>query len=287
MSGTFLLNHLIMNNFFKRTIFGVLFAAIMIGCILWCKYSFAFLCIVALSGMMGEFFRMTMGDRYRISRFLAVLAGVILFTFVFLWKGFNVPGRFIVLAMLPIFIVMVNSLYQKDKTDFGKFANVYTGILYIAVPMAMFNFVVFDAEGVYHGIGLLCFFAIIWGSDVGAYCFGMALGQKFGKKLCPEISPKKSWIGFWGGFLTALLVGWALGQIGLFKIPWYHCLCMAACMHVMGVYGDLMESQWKRHYAIKDSGTAIPGHGGFLDRFDSSLFAVPTGIIYLTIFNLI
>ncbi len=66
-----------------------------------------------------------------------------------------------------------------------------------------------------------------------------------------------------------------------------HSIAIAAVMHVAGVYGDLFESQWKRSFELKDSGSIIPGHGGMLDRFDSTLFAFPVGVLYMVLFNLI
>ena len=205
----------------------------------------------------------------------------------FLYMGFNLPGRLVMLAFIPIFVVMINSLYVKDKTDFGKFAFIYTALLYIAVPMTLTNFAVFRFIGAYDGVLLLCFFAIIWASDVGAYVFGITLGQKYGKKLFPAVSPKKSWIGFWGGLLLAVAVAVVLNCTGLFRYPLYHCIIMAVLMNIAGVYGDLIESQWKRHYAIKDSGSVIPGHGGIWDRFDSALMAIPAGVIYLVVLNIL
>jgi phosphatidate cytidylyltransferase len=151
----------------------------------------------------------------------------------------------------------------------------------------MLNFAVFNSEGEFSGMMLLCFFAIIWGTDVGAYLFGITLGQKYGKKLFPSISPKKSWIGFWGGLFTSALVAVALHYLGLFHFDILHCIIMAVLLCITGVYGDLIESQWKRHYEVKDSGNLIPGHGGLLDRFDSALIAIPIGIIYLVMINVL
>ena len=277
-----------MNNLTKRIVFGTLFMAIMVGCLLACRYTFALLACVITVGMMNEFYKMTMGSRYKYSRILAMVAGLITFIVAFCSKSFpEFPSELFIIVMLPLFIVMINSLYVKDKSDFGKFANVYTGILYVTLPVTFMNFLVFDAQGNYSGILLLCFFAIIWASDVGGYAFGVTIGQKWGKKLFPEVSPKKSWAGFWGGLFFAMLTSMAFYWTGLFDFPWWHCLGLAVIMNVFGVYGDLFESQWKRCYCIKDSGNAIPGHGGFLDRFDSSLFAIPVGVIYMTIFNLL
>lgn len=277
-----------MNNTVLRSITGLGFLAVMIGGLLWCKFSFAAIILTIMVMMLVEFYRMTMGTSYKFSRILAILAGAILFILTFLSKSYEeIPGKFVFLSIIPVFIVMVNSLYVKDKTEFGKFANLYAGILYIAVPMTLTNFAVFDSGFNYNGLTLICFFAIIWGSDVGAYVFGCTLGQKYGGKLFPEISPKKSWIGFWGGFVTAVAVAVGLHYAGWLELPLGYCIILAVLMDIAGVYGDLLESQWKRHYVLKDSGHGIPGHGGFLDRFDSSLLAIPMGIICLEVFSML
>ena len=277
-----------MKNLFTRTFSGLGFALVMLAALLTNKFVFGAVMLFALVVMMREFLCMTCGNEYRYSQILSILAGATLFTLVFLFKGFGFPGRLVILAFVPVFMLMINSLYVKDKTRFDKFANLYTAILYIAVPWSLLNFAVFNQTGDFNGRLLLCFFCIIWGSDVGAYCFGMAFGQKYGKKLFPSISPKKSWIGFWGGMFTAVLVSVILYLTGVFPfgmekkiIVLVHCIAMAILLDIAGVYGDLIESQWKRHYNVKDSGSIIPGHGGLLDRFDSALIAIPIGIIYL------
>ncbi len=276
-----------MNNFIKRTISGAGFLVIMLAALLTNKYVFGTVMLLSLVIMMGEFLKMTCGKNYWFSQILSILAGATLFTLTYLYKGFEFPGRLVILAFIPVFILMINSLYVKDKSRFDKFSNLYAALLYIAVPWSVLNFAVFNAEGEFDGILLLCFFAIIWGTDVGAYIFGITLGQKYGKKLFPSISPKKSWIGFWGGILTAAGVAVVLHYFGIFCFDLIHCISLALLLSVTGVYGDLIESQWKRHYDVKDSGTIIPGHGGLLDRFDSALIAIPIGIIYLVVMNVL
>lgn len=283
-----------MNNFIKRTISGVGFAAVMLAAFLTNKFVFGAVMLFALVVMMWEFLRMTCGKEYKYSQILSILAGATLFTLVWLFKGFNFPGRLVILAFVPVFILMINSLYVKDKSRFNKFANLYTAIIYIAVPWSVINFAVFGPEGEFNGMLLLSFFAIIWGSDVGAYLFGITLGQKYGKKLFPSISPKKSWIGFWGGMFMAIAISVILYYTGIFPLTsgrhtfdLVHCIAIAILLNVAGVYGDLIESQWKRHYDVKDSGKIIPGHGGLLDRFDSALIAIPIGIIYLVVMNVL
>ena len=276
-----------MNNFVKRTISGVGFAAIMLAAFLTNEYVYGAVMLFSLVVMMKEFITMTCGKEYRYSQILSIFSGVCLFTLTYLYKAFDFPGRLVILAFVPMFILMINSLYLKDKRRFDKFANLYAVLIYIAVPWSLLNFAVFNAAGEFNGILLLCFFCIIWGTDVGAYMFGITLGQKYGKKLFPSISPKKSWIGFWGGLVTAIGVAVALHYAGLFTFDLIHCIFMGALLCVAGVYGDLIESQWKRHYNVKDSGNIIPGHGGLLDRFDSALIAIPIGIIYLVVMNVL
>ena len=275
-----------MNNLAVRTISGVGFVIVMLACLLFNKFLFAALVIFMMSTMMAEFYRMTIGEDYKFSRILAILAGVIMFLLIFLFSAFGVSVKFVSLSLLPVLIVMVNSLLVKDKTEFYKFAFIYTGILYIAVPLSLSNLIAFQG-GEFNTMLLLYFFCIIWCSDIGAYAFGSTLGQKYGSKLAPKISPHKSWVGFWGGLVCAILASVVLYLVGVFDFPLIHCIILATLMHVAGVCGDLFESMWKRACDVKDSGKIIPGHGGMLDRFDSAIFAIPVGAIYLSLLNLL
>lgn len=262
------------------------FIAVMIAGLLINKFIFAGLVIFIMSVMMSEFYTITMGGSYRFSRFLAILSGVFFYFLMFLRHAYDLDTDYISLAVLPLILVMINSLYVKDKSEFGKFSNLYTGILYIAIPLALVNIIAFRG-GEFDGLLLLSFFVIIWCSDVGAFLLGITLGQKFGGKLCPAISPKKSWVGFWGGMLFAVIASVCLWSAGIISFPLIHCIILAVIMDVAGVYGDLFESQWKRYYDVKDSGRILPGHGGLLDRFDSALMAIPVGSMYLSVLNLI
>ena len=176
-----------MKNLILRTLTGIGFVAVVVVALLLNRYCFGVLMIGLMAVMMIEFFRMTMHGEYLFSQVLSILAAIVLFVLTYLYRGFNFPGRLVVLAIIPVFVVMINSLYVKDKTDFGKFANLYTSMLYIAVPVTMTNFAVFSPHGEYSGVLLLSLFIITWVSDIGGYLFGMTIGQKFGKKLFPEV----------------------------------------------------------------------------------------------------
>lgn len=277
-----------MNGTVKRSIFGVLFLAVMLGGLLFHETLYVILFAFITGVMLFEFYRMTMGDSYRGLQYSAIFVGVFIFlaAHYYFFIGRQL-GVFVSFSIIGILYLMVRSVFLKDHADFLKTAYLYAGLVYIALPLALSNAVV-SRTGAFSGLLMVAFFCVIWASDVGAYCFGMLLGQKsWSKKMCPSISPKKSWAGFWGGLLMALLAGAILYWTGLFAFPVWHCLIVAALMHVMGVFGDLFESLWKRAAGIKDSGNIIPGHGGLMDRFDSALFAFPTAYIYLVLIGLI
>ena len=275
-----------MNNTVKRTLSGICFLAIVIGGLLVNKYLYAALITFMMVTMLYEFYRMTMGELFPQTRALAIVLGCCSFLTLFFVLAFRLDIRLVGVSAILLLVLMVSTLMVKDKADFKLFSFLYTGLLYIAVPLTLSSFVVLDQAGNFDGRPMLAFFIIIWASDVGAYCVGMLLG-KYSKKLFPSVSPKKTWAGFWGGLLLAVVAAVILRAAGLFPFPLVHCIVLALFMNVVGVFGDLFESQWKRMCGYKDSGNIIPGHGGMLDRFDSALFAIPAGVIYLVIFGLI
>jgi len=276
-----------MNTTVKRSIFGVLFLAVMLGGLLFNEWLYVVLFAFITGVMLHEFYKMTLGSQYKDLQSSAIFVGVLLFILGNQYFFGGEKGWTVGLGLVSILLLMVQSVFRKDHTDFLKTAFLYAGLVYIAIPLAFSNAVV-SRGGEFSGLLLVAFFCIIWASDVGAYCFGMLLGQKiWPAKLCPSISPKKSWAGYVGGLLMALLAGAILYWTGLFTFPLWHCLIVAALMHVMGVFGDLFESLWKRATGVKDSGTILPGHGGLMDRFDSALFAFPTAYVYLLVFNLV
>ena len=123
-----------MNNFTKRTISSAGFLAVMLTALLTNQYVYGAVMLFILVVMMWEFLKMTCGSEYRYSQILSIIAGATMFIMSYLYKGFGMPARFIVLSLIPFFILMINSLYVKDKTRFAKFACLYTSILYIAIP---------------------------------------------------------------------------------------------------------------------------------------------------------
>ena len=266
-----------------RTLFGAIYLAVILAAML-NGWAFMAVAAAATAVMLDEFFRMKTGGRLVRARCIAILAALTGFALVLSHARWGLDSKFIFLGALPLLLLAASAIWE--KAEMGDFAHIFAGLLYIGLPMALSPLLVFRT-GAFDGRALLSFFILVWGSDIGAYCIGSAFGQKEGsRKLCPSISPHKSWAGFWGGMGLCMATGLAVSFCGLLPLPWYHALGLAAVAHLAGTMGDLFESRWKRDAGVKDSGKLIPGHGGLLDRLDSTIAAVPAAVAYLIAFNL-
>ena len=276
-----------MNNLLKRSLSGVIFGAVMICALVVWKPLFPVAVIVAIYFMMSEFYAMSMGDAYRVQQKLSILSAEMLFMMVYSVFEYGLGVRWILLSQLPVLAVMTTVLFNNQREQLHLLPYLFTGLVYIGIPTSLVPVLAFRG-GEFNGLLLLCFFIIIWCSDIGAYCLGTLFGQKpDSRKLAPEISPKKSWWGVWSGLAFAMGSALLVRTFGWLELSVVHSLALGFVVSAAGVCGDLFESVWKRYFHVKDSGNVIPGHGGMLDRFDSSLFAIPAGTVYLAIFNLL
>ena len=120
-------------------------------------------------------------------------------------------------------------------------------------------------------------FLLVWVNDTFAYLSGSLLGKH---KLFPRISPKKSWEGAIGGGLMTIIIGLCVSPyIEGYTIR--DTAIISCIVVVFGIYGDLLESLFKRSIEIKDSGNILPGHGGILDRFDAIIFTIHAIFVYM------
>lgn len=154
--------------------------------------------------------------------------------------------------------------------------------LYIAVPFSIIPCLAFSNNG-FVWIYPLAIFLFLWTNDTGAYCFGTLFGKH---RLFERISPKKSWEGSIGGGVLSLVVASVVAYFDQSLNLW-QWLGFALVVVVFGTWGDLVESLLKRQLGIKDSGNILPGHGGMLDRFDSSLLAIPAVAVYLYFLSIV
>ena len=269
-----------MNKFFelKRRFFSAfLGAAVIISSITWSEWSYFLILFIICTAAQWEFYRLVRIQDYLPLRFFGVFIGGFLFVLTFFIERGDLDGKYLFLMFPLASIIFIFKLYKrKDQNPFVNIALYYLGITYVALPFSLVNVIVFDG-GKYAYKILLGLMLIIWSSDTGAYFTGTAFGKT---KLFERISPKKSWEGSVGGTLSALGFSYLsmiyFGQLSLFE--W---LIVAVIVVVAGTYGDLVESHFKRTMSIKDSGNVIPGHGGFLDRFDSLILTVPFIVIFL------
>ena len=196
------------------------------------------------------------------------------------------------IAILPLFLLtaMITAIYCKEEKPFDSLAHTFFPVLYVGLPLCLFPFAAFLHTGLStllpHNCGafspgiIIGFFALIWANDTGAYLAGIAFGRH---KLLERISPKKTWEGFAGGVIVAVALAWLLsGWFGV--VSGIHWVVIALIVSVVGTYGDLVESMLKRSVGVKDSGNIMPGHGGFLDRFDSALLAFPAVYLFVSLF---
>lgn len=187
-------------------------------------------------------------------------------------------GTFFTIYMLYLVVRLVMQIYSQETSPLTNLAYSYMGQMYIALPLGLMSMYYTLADG---KALLMIMFVMIWLNDTGAFLVGSMIGKH---KLFPRISPKKSWEGFVGGVVFAILAG-ILGKI---LLPVYFesitLVGLAGLGLVVGIFatwGDLAESLIKRTLGVKDSGNILPGHGGILDRIDSLLLVVPASLLYL------
>ena len=276
-----------MNNFIARTITGILFVATIVVCFL---NPTAMIFLFALvTGLTVWEFTGLVNDRpgVAVNRFISTVAGVYFFlAMAGTTSGFTSSTVFIP-YLITIIYLLVAELYAKQEDPIHDWAYTMMSQMYVVLPFSLLNMLAFRAapEGIMYVYTLpLSVFVFLWVNDTGAYCCGSLFGKH---KLFPRISPGKSWEGSIGGgifVLVAAALVWYLTDVydmnptGMGMWEW---MGLGLTVVVFGTWGDLVESLFKRTLGIKDSGNILPGHGGMLDRFDSSLLAIPAAVVYL------
>ncbi|HEY5589823.1 MAG TPA: phosphatidate cytidylyltransferase [Paludibacter sp.] len=266
-----------MNNFVKRTLSGFLFVTLIIGSILLSHYTFAIVFALICGLTMREFHKLTnIQSDVEVNIWIATGGGILLFLSSYLFKSDILPYTVFSVYGLYIVLVLVFELYRQKSNPLHNWAYFILGQIIVALPFSLLNFILFVDD--YQPLVLLSVFVTIWVNDTGAYLVGVTFGRH---RLFERISPKKSWEGFVGGALAALLSGYVF-SLFIPQISLINWLIFSEIIVVFGTFGDLIESLMKRTVNIKDSGKIIPGHGGLLDRFDSMLLAAPVVFIYLS-----
>ena len=276
-----------MKNFIVRTITSVFFVAAIVTSFLNPRAMVLLFSLV--TGMTIWEFASLVNDRpfISINRFICTVSGVYLFLAMAGYNSGLTPATVFIPYLVSIVYLMVAELYMKAKDPINNWAYTMLSQLYIALPLSLLNVLAYRSNSYdiqYTYLTPLAVFVFLWINDAGAYCVGSLLGRH---KLFPRISPGKSWEGSIGGGLLVMAVAVAIwhfttqydvNELGLTALEWAG---LGLVVVVFGTWGDLIESLFKRTLGIKDSGNILPGHGGMLDRFDSTLIAVPAAVVYL------
>jgi phosphatidate cytidylyltransferase len=244
-----------------------------------------------LTGSIYEYYRIIGSSGTRPQMIPGIITGISGYILATLSAAGIIRLKFMLLIIPLILIMMIIELYRKQEKPFDSLSHTFFPFIYSLLPFSLFPFSAYN----HHGIGTLIphgnivfspgivvgFFLLIWANDTGAYLIGVTLGKH---RLFERISPKKSWEGFVGGVILAALVSWLLsGWLGVVSpLKW---IIISLIIAIAGTYGDLVESMLKRSAGIKDSGNIMPGHGGFLDRFDSAVMSFPLVFLFISFFG--
>ena len=279
-----------MKNLIVRTLTGVIYVLLLVGCTIYSPVSAFFFFAIITAATLWEFGSlMNTHVHSQMVRPVNSMAGVVLVAAVWLSTIANpqTAQTFALFGLLLMYII-VSELYRHSKNPLRNWALCFASQIYVALPFALLPLlsIGFNAETgelVYSWIYPLALFIFLWVNDTFAYLCGCSLQKFFPAKLFPSISPKKSWIGSIGGAIFTLVAAvliyyWQPATMALER--W---IGFAVVVIFFGTWGDLVESLIKRQLDIKDSGKILPGHGGLLDRFDSALLAIPASVIYFVL----
>lgn len=270
-----------MTNFWQRAITGTIFVAVLVGAIVlggW--YMHITFGLVVFFGLL-EFYKLFEKTETKPQKWVGISLGTAIYGLMSLSQYKEVPyllGVVVLIVLAPILVCIVE-LFRKSVKPFNNISLTLVGIVYIVLPFTMlnlldrtFNHDIAPLNSLYSPI--LTIFILIWCNDTFAYLTGRLIGKH---KLFERISPKKTWEGFIGGVVFAMIAGILLAYF--LEESYVKYITYALVAGIIGTLGDLVQSMLKRSVDVKDSGNILPGHGGILDRFDAVLFVVP--IVFL------
>ena len=278
-----------MTNLVRRTITGAFIVIFVLGGLWLHPVSFFLIVAIMIAGTQNEYYTMVRGTGIRPQTITGIITGFLLyFISTMVATGWLPRGAFLILIPV-VSVIMIIELFRKVERPFDSLAHTFFSVLYTAVPFSMFPFTAFNQTGLEPLIQMkgiefspgipVGFFLLLWTNDTGAYLVGSLIGKH---RLFERISPKKSWEGFFGGLILTLIVARLIsGWLGVADATGW--LVIAVIISLAGTAGDLIESMLKRSLGLKDSGTILPGHGGFLDRFDSVVVSFPLVYLYIAL----
>ncbi|MFN3556419.1 MAG: phosphatidate cytidylyltransferase [Bacteroidales bacterium] len=272
-----------MSNLVTRTLTGIVIVLLIIVSVVFSPYTFTGLFLVVTILGLWEFYSMLERVNITPNKVLGTLAGSFLFLSNALIALELAPVEILLFNFLLLFLVFLLELYRNLPNPFTNVAFTFFGLLYVAVPFALLNYLPNPGfrPDTYNYTIVLGLFFLVWVNESGAYLVGSSIGRT---KLFERVSPKKTWEGTTGGGILCLITAWILGifYTDLRALDW---MVVGGMVVVFSTYGDLFESLFKRSINAKDSGRLLPGHGGILDRFDGLIMATPFVFVYLMLIS--
>lgn len=287
-----------LKTFQTRTLSAIVFAAVMLTGLLWNHWSFFILFSIIHFGCWGEFFNLlekihsTFIHRYTRLGFMLMGFAILLWFCgpAFEINSYHLKENFSFPVSVAGFVMFGMGIFQTNRINLKIFGASALGLLYISLSWGLmislysgdiyYNHVkgIDDIDGFWIPVWIV---ASIWINDTMAYIIGSLIG----KTPFSKISPKKTWEGTIGGIILSIVLAGLVSYLsGRFNPVMIDMMILAAIAAIFGTFGDLLESKLKRMAGVKDSGSLMPGHGGFLDRFDSLLLATPAVWLYVAIF---
>jgi phosphatidate cytidylyltransferase len=270
-----------MSNLQQRVIAALIAVPFLIFCIYYSDYSYFGLFAVISILTQLEFYKLVGLAGNEPLTYYGTFCGFVLNILTFLIEK-NILGEsyYYVISPLMASVFFIKLYKADDDKPFKNIAYTFLGIIYVALPFALITVLAFLDNYQYSWQKILGCLFLLWASDTGAYFAGTNFGKT---KLFERVSPKKSWEGSIGGFIASMIVAYVL-SLYFHDLKMWQWFVVGGIIVVAGTYGDLVESLFKRSINIKDSASTIPGHGGFLDRFDGLLLSVPFIITFLKLF---
>ena len=276
-----------------RAISAVFFVAIMLAGLLWNVWSFLLLFLIIHAGCWWEYVKLIEkieNLKIHIWATMGSIAAGMAIMLAFCGDAYSISNyRLSDNIILPLsaagFILLVMGILHKEtRITVPGFARWFLGFAYISLSWGMMlwlrQYGITKLMGDLGWMLPLILIGSIWVNDTMAYMVGSFMGKT---PLSP-ISPKKTWEGTIGGAVLAVIVVALIARFG-FGTGWLYAIMIPIIGAVAGTLGDLLESKLKRMAGVKDSGSMMPGHGGFLDRFDSMLLATPVVWLFMMVFG--
>ncbi len=261
----------IKSNLFKRLVVALIGGIFFLAMLIINKWSYFCLFLGLKILILFEFYEITSLIKSKSLFILNLFSSIYLYIISFLFFSNIFPNYYLLLSFILIpYLILILGIFQNSiSNSFQSISYCISSLIYISIPFSLLHKISFYQYKYEFG-SVLSIFLITWANDSGAFFIGKLYGKN---KLYKMISPKKTWEGAFGGFLFSLIFGYLLSLYSIFKMDIWYIYAPLIC--ITGILGDLIASLLKRNFEIKDSGNFLPGHGGFLDRFDSIIISIP------------